>query len=164
MTAPEQSRESHHFLYAAATGVGVLGLVLFTQEFPRLLSCLDNKYICKHECKIGFVYPEVGRAPGILGKCWYKREGMRATSLQSCLTLCDPMDCSPPGSSVLGILRQEYWSRLPRPPPGDLPDSEMEHVSLTSPALAGEFFTTGKAWCKHMCVQKRPRFCSSTLW
>ena len=29
---------------------------------------------------------------------------------QSCPTLCDPMDCSPPGSSVYGTLSQEYWS------------------------------------------------------
>ena len=41
---------------------------------------------------------------------------------QSCETLCDPTDCSPPGSSVHAIFRQEYWSGLPFPPPGDLPD------------------------------------------
>ena len=41
---------------------------------------------------------------------------------QSYLTLCDPMDCSPPGSSVRGIPRQEYWSRLPFPSPEDLPN------------------------------------------
>ena len=34
-----------------------------------------------------------------------------------CLTLCDPMDCSLPGSSVHGILQQEYWSGLPFPSP-----------------------------------------------
>ena len=34
---------------------------------------------------------------------------------QSCLTLCDPMDCSPPGSSVHGFSRQEYWSGVPLP-------------------------------------------------
>ena len=37
---------------------------------------------------------------------------------QSCPTLCDPMNCSPPGSSVHGILRQEYWSGLPCPRSG----------------------------------------------
>ena len=36
-----------------------------------------------------------------------------AKLLQSCLTLCDPMDCSPPGSYVHGLSRQEYWSGLP---------------------------------------------------
>ena len=39
--------------------------------------------------------------------------------------------------------RQEYWSGLPFPSPGDLPDPGMEAVSLMSPALAGRFFTTG---------------------
>ena len=40
-----------------------------------------------------------------------------AKSLQSCRTLCDPIDGSPPGSSVHGVFRQEYWSRelLPSP-------------------------------------------------
>ena len=59
--------------------------------------------------------------------------------VQSCMTLCDPMDFSPPGSSVHGISRQEYWSGLPFPSPGDLPDPGIEPVS---PALAGGFFTT----------------------
>ena len=38
--------------------------------------------------------------------------------------------------------RQEYWSGLPFPSPGDLPDLGIEHVSLASPALAGVFFTS----------------------
>ena len=40
-----------------------------------------------------------------------------AKSLQSCPTLCDPMDCSPPGSYVHGILQARQWSGLPFPPP-----------------------------------------------
>ena len=40
-----------------------------------------------------------------------------AKSLQSCLTLCDPMDGSPPGSPSLGFSRQERWSGLPFPSP-----------------------------------------------
>ena len=42
----------------------------------------------------------------------------------------------------VGFPRQEYWSGLPFPTPGDLPDPEIETVSLASPALAGEFFTS----------------------
>ena len=38
-----------------------------------------------------------------------------AKSLQSCPTLCNPIDSRPQGSSVPGILRQEYWSGLPLP-------------------------------------------------
>ena len=40
-----------------------------------------------------------------------------AKSLQSCLTLCDPIDGSPPGSLSLGFSRQEHWSGLPFPSP-----------------------------------------------
>ena len=69
-----------------------------------------------------------------------------AKSLQSCLTLCDPVDCSPPASSVHGILQQEYWSVLPGPPPEDLPDPGIDPGSLMSPALAGRFFTTSTTW------------------
>ena len=56
---------------------------------------------------------------------------------QSCQTLCDPMDCSPPGSSVHGIL-QEYWSGEPFPSPGVFPNPGMEP---SPPALQADFFT-----------------------
>ena len=42
--------------------------------------------------------------------------------------------------------RQEYWSGLPFPPPGDLPNPGIKPVSPTSPAVAGEFFTTSSTW------------------
>ena len=48
-------------------------------------------------------------------------------------TLFDSMDCNPLGSSIHGISRQEYWSRLPFPSQGDLPDPG---IKLLSPALA----------------------------
>ena len=63
---------------------------------------------------------------------------MRAQPLQSCLTLCDPMDCSPPGSSVHGITRQEYWSGLPCPSAGALPDPGIKPTSPASPALQAD--------------------------
>jgi len=46
----------------------------------------------------------------------------------------------------MGFSRQEYWSGLPGPPPGDLPDPGVEPTSLMSPILAGGFFTTSTAW------------------
>ena len=61
---------------------------------------------------------------------------------RSCPTLCDPVDCSPPGSSVHEASGQEYWSGLPFPSPGDLPYSGIEPVSPMFPAMAGGFFTT----------------------
>ena len=53
---------------------------------------------------------------------------------QLCLTLCHPMDCSLPGSSVHGSLRQEYCSGLPFPSPGDCPDPGIEPAPPASPA------------------------------
>ena len=77
---------------------------------------------------------------------------------QSCPTFSDPMDCSPPGSSVHGISHgKNTGSGLPCSPPGDLPDPGIKTVSLKSPALAGRFFTTSATWeapqksCLHSC-------------
>ena len=50
---------------------------------------------------------------------------------QSCLILCDPMDCSPPGSSVHGISQKEYWSGLPFHSPENFPDPGIEPGSPT---------------------------------
>ena len=45
----------------------------------------------------------------------------------------------------MGFFRQEYWSGLPRPPPGDLPNPVIEPMSLTS-ALTEKFFTPSTTW------------------
>ena len=74
-----------------------------------------------------------------------------AKLLQSCLTLGDPMDCSPPGSFV-------HWDSsgkntrggFPCPPPEDLLDPGMEPASLVSHALASGFFTPSAAWEAHL--------------
>ena len=56
--------------------------------------------------------------------------------LQWCPTLCDAMECSPPGSSVHGILQTRILEWVAMPSPGDLPDPGIECTSLTYPALA----------------------------
>ena len=56
-----------------------------------------------------------------------------------CLTLCDSMDYSLPGSSVHGYFLARLWSELPFPSPGDLPGSEIKPIIS---ALAKGFFTT----------------------
>ena len=58
-----------------------------------------------------------------------------AKLLQSCLTLCNPMGCSLPGSSVHGILLQEYWSGLPCPPPGSTIFVVVVKVTQSCPTL-----------------------------
>ena len=50
----------------------------------------------------------------------------------------------------MGFSRQEYWSGLPWPPPGDLPDPGIKPASLVSPAVAGRLFTTSATWEAHL--------------
>ena len=52
----------------------------------------------------------------------------------------------------MGFSRQEYWSGLPCPPPGDLPNPVIEPVSLTSPVLAGGFFAARSTWEALTCL------------
>ena len=58
---------------------------------------------------------------------------------KSCPTLCDPVDYSLPAPLSVGFSRQEYWSGLPFPSPGDLPNLGIES---RSPIFADGFFTT----------------------
>ena len=46
----------------------------------------------------------------------------------------------------VGFSTQYYWSGLPFPPPGDLPNPGIKAISLASPVLAGRFFTTSTTW------------------
>ena len=62
----------------------------------------------------------------------------------------------------MGFSRQEYWNRLPCPPPGDLPNPGLEPTSLVSPAFAGRFFTTepsgrGQGCYLHCTEQPQPQ-------
>ena len=74
--------------------------------------------------------PKISASQGIL--CLI---GMCAQPLSCVQLFCDPMDCQVPLS--MGFPRQEYWSGLPFPPPGDLLDPEIKSGSPASPALAG---------------------------
>ena len=54
----------------------------------------------------------------------------------SCLTLCDTVDCSPPGFSVHGTSQARIWNGLLCPHPGDLPDPEIKPMPPPTPAPA----------------------------
>ena len=71
------------------------------------------------------------------GKCWWFSH-IRLFATRWAIA------CQAPLSKEFS--RQEYWSGLPFPSPGDLPDSEIKPVSLKSPALAGRFFTNSATW------------------
>ena len=60
---------------------------------------------------------------------------------QMCVTLCSPINNSLPAPPSIGFSSQEYQSRLPFPPLGDLPDPGIKPQSLVSPALVGGFST-----------------------
>ena len=70
-----------------------------------------------------------------------------AAQLLSCVRLSvTPQTLARQAPLSMGFFRQEYWSGLPFPPPGDLPDPGIKPLSLTSPALAGGFFTISATW------------------
>ena len=73
---------------------------------------------------------------------------------QSCLTLCDPKDCSHQAPLSMGFSRQECWSGLPFPTPGDLPNPGITPASVASPALASRFFVAGPGFffCNLLCI------------
>ena len=78
---------------------------------------------------------------------------VHAKLLQSCLTLCDPVDPSPLGSSAHGILQARILEWVPCPPPGDFSDPGIEPAShllhwqadSLPLALPGKFFDHGPA-------------------
>ena len=77
---------------------------------------------------------------------------MCAKLLQPCLTLVTLWTVAHQAPLSLGFSRQEYWSGLPCPPPGDLPDPGIESASFLAPALASGFFTTVATWEAHTCM------------
>ena len=79
-------------------------------------------------------------------------------------SLVTPWTVAHQAPSSIEFARQEYWSGLPFPSPGDLPDVGIEHESLMSPSLAGRFFTTEspeKASLIYACkwLQSCPTLC-----
>ena len=81
-------------------------------------------YVCMHVCVC-------------VCTCVYVR--MRALALSYVFATPQTAACQAPLS--MEFYRQEYWSELPLPPPGDLPNPEMELLSFASPALANGFVT-----------------------
>ena len=61
------------------------------------------------------------------------KTGAAAKSLQSCPTLCDPIDGSPPGSTVPGILQAEHWGGLPFPSPMHESEVAQSYPTLRDP-------------------------------
>ena len=71
---------------------------------------------------------------------------MGVKSFKLCPTFVTPWTVARQASLFMGFSRQEQWSGLPCPPPGDLPYPGIKPASLTSLALAGMFFTAMATW------------------
>ena len=65
---------------------------------------------------------------------------MKVKSLSRVRLFATPWTVAYQAPPSMGFSRQEYWSGLPFPPPGDLPHPGIEPASFVSPALAGGFF------------------------
>ena len=64
------------------------------------------------------------------------------TEISCILLFATPWTVAHQAPLSMEFSRQEYWSGLPFPTPGDLPDPGIKPTSLESPVLAGGFFTT----------------------
>ena len=91
----------------------------------------------------------------------------RTLSRFSLVRLCaSPWTVARQAPLSMRFSKQDHWSGLPFPSPGNLRDPGTEPVSLTSPALAGRFFTTSAAWMSRMkvlsyLVSQKPGLASS---
>ena len=65
---------------------------------------------------------------------------------KSCPILATPWTVAHQAPLPMGFSRQQYWSGLALPSPGDPPDPGLKPTSLMSPTLAGRFFTTSVTW------------------
>ena len=101
------------------------------------VSCIASRFFTCWAIREAQGLPHWGSLQGSEGEiskysvCWTVWK-VKVLVVQSGLTLCDPMDCSPPGSSFRGILQARILKWVAFPSPGDLPDPGME---LRSPAL-----------------------------
>ena len=145
------------------TGVGSLSLLqgIFPAQGlnPGLPLCLRILYQLSHKGspERSWVYPnhpESGTTNilfhedrgWILGKGGDRRDCLPAQSLQSCLTLCDPMDCNPPGSSVHGILQARIleWDSMPSSRGSSSPKYPTRIFCVS--CIAGDFFIHWATW------------------
>ena len=84
--------------------------------------------------------------------------------VQSCPTLSIPWMVARQAPLSMGFFRCKYWSKLPFPTPGDLPDPGIKPVSPAPPALAGRFFTTelpGMLYGRKLYKSKAKSWCGT---
>ena len=83
----------------------------------RAISAPHNKHLASPSTSFGSNTSQANRQVLASFIRFSEVTAAAAKSLQSCPTLCDPIDGSPPGSPSLGFSRQEHWNGLPFPSP-----------------------------------------------
>ena len=109
------------------SGVGLLlARRLFTSRSSGMkIAASENRRPCCWRCEGLNLILMAGLDPG-----WRLQQDSVCVHAQSCPTLCNTMDCIACQAPLsMGCPRQEYWSELPFPSPGDVPDSGIEPVS-----------------------------------
>ena len=116
-------------------------------EFSRVCVCVC---VCVCDCLVSCI--QLFGTVLVKGVCVCLVSGIQLFGPQGCVCVCvsgqlpptvwDPIDCSPPSSSVHGNPRQEYWSRWPCPPPGDLPNPGIKPEAPESSALWEDSLST----------------------
>ena len=99
-----------------------------------ILSSMPFSLVVQRHTKIFLLHPFYFQSPASASKRIEHAQFSSATakSLQSCPTLCDPIDGSPPGSPVPGILQARTWSGLPFPSPMQVSEKWMWSWSVVS--------------------------------
>ena len=135
-------------LHVMATGPKAVAHI---HQTSPLLCILDSPHLCPVLLLVLTCFPGGCPKPFFFCQnsclqCFYWVPCMHAKTVPSCPTLCDPVDCSPPGSPVHGVLQARMLEWVALPPSRGLPNPEIEPMSLTSPALTSVFFTTSATW------------------
>ena len=120
------------------------------EEGKTLPSSEQDTLLCSEAIRFDRTFSELFSFPAC----------MCAKSFPLCPAHCNSMDRSSGGSSVHGI---PHASGLPSPPRMDLPDPGIATVSLTSPELAGGFFTTSTIWEPRLISLLTSKFCIYNL-
>ena len=103
---------------------------------PHSLERLNRKRYCITNMELVIEYHYSNSLISYLCVCVLSHDRLFAT----------PWTTASQASLPMGFSRQEYWSGLPFPTPGDLPNPEIKLTSLMSPVSAGRFFTTSAIW------------------
>ena len=114
-------------------------------QHARLLCPLLPPRGCSNSCPLSWwCYLTISSSASLFSFCLQSLPASESFPMSQLFATL--RDYSPTDFSVCGILQQGYWSGLPVPTPGDLPELEIESTSLEFPALGGRFFTTDATW------------------